>query len=125
MFKGRILCTEDDPDSRDMLVLTLQVNGYEVVCPVDATAALEIVKKESFDLLLLDTWVTGLSGTDLTREVRKFNQTTPILFYSGVATKPEIQEALNLGAQGYLIKPTGIAQLTDEIAKLIANSRRT
>lgn len=48
MSKGPIPCTEDEPDSRDMLVLTLQVNGYEVVCPVDATAALEIVKNESF-----------------------------------------------------------------------------
>ncbi len=102
-----------------MLVLTLQANGYEVVCPVDAVAALEMTKSESFDLLLLDTWMPGLSGTELTLEIRKTNQTTPILFYSGAATPSEIESAFTAGAQGYLVKPQGIEHLTTEIAKLI------
>jgi DNA-binding response OmpR family regulator len=125
MSKGRILCTEDDPDSREMLVLTLQSNGYEVVCPVDTVAALAIAKTESFDLLLLDAWTAGLDGRSLTSEVRTFDQKTPILFYSGAASKTDLQEALAAGAQGYLIKPMGIDSLTDEIARLIAESRLT
>lgn len=123
MSKSRILCTEDDPDSREMLVLTLEVNGYEVVCPVDGAAALEIAKTESFDLLLLDTWTPGLDGRSLTSEIRKFDQKTPILFYSGAAQEIDLRNALAAGAQGYLIKPIGIDRLTAEIARLIAESR--
>jgi DNA-binding response OmpR family regulator len=123
--KGRILCTEDDPDSRDMLVFTLQVNGYEVLCAADGAAALEIAKTESFDLLLLDTWTPGLDGRSLTSEIRKFDQKTPILFYSGAAYDSDLRNALAAGAQGYLIKPAGIDRLTDEIARLITESRLT
>jgi len=65
----------------------------------------------------------GLTGQELTREVRKFNQTTPILFYSGAAYEADKQEARDAGAQGYLTKPGGIVDLVDEVAKLIAEAR--
>lgn len=61
----------------------------------------------------------GLSGQDLTREVRRFNQRTPILFYSGAALESDKLEARDAGAQGYLIKPLGISDLVDEVARLI------
>ncbi len=44
MTKGRILCTEDDPDSREMLSMFLTTCGYEVVCPFDSADALNIIR---------------------------------------------------------------------------------
>ena len=119
MTKGRILVTEDDPDSRDMLVLTLQNDGYEVICSTDPANALELANKESFDLILLDNWMPEMDGCSLTREIRKFDQKTPILFYSGAASESDSQTALEAGAQGYLMKPTGVHELIDEVARLI------
>jgi CheY-like chemotaxis protein len=52
MAKARILCTEDDQDTREMLVLFLQDYGYEVVCSVDGQQTLELVTREAFDLFL-------------------------------------------------------------------------
>jgi DNA-binding response OmpR family regulator len=72
--KGRILCTEDDLDTRDMLTKLLRDAGYDVVSPTDATQALTLALEEQFDLLLLDNWMPGLSGIDLTRELRKQNR---------------------------------------------------
>lgn len=123
MSKGRILCTEDDPDSRAMLVALLQSEGFEVVCPDDSIKALEMAKTESFDLLLLDTWTPGLDGHSLTSEVRKFDQKTPILFYSGAALDTDLQKALAAGAQGYLTKPIGINELTTEVTRLINQAK--
>ena len=120
---GRILCTEDDPDSRTMLVLLLEDRGYEVTVTASSEHALAIAKREQFDLLLVDNWMPGLTGQDLTREVRKFNQTTPILFYSGAAYETDKQEASDAGAQGYLVKPSDLEILLDEVGRLIAEAK--
>jgi len=123
MSKGRILCTEDDADSRDMIVMMLETSGYEVVCPADSALALELAEHQHFDLCLLDNWATGLTGVQLTARIRAFNKKVPILFYSGVAGEEEEQKAFAAGAQGYLTKPDGIDNLTQEIDRLIQHSR--
>ena len=120
---GRILCPEDDPDSRALLVILLEHRGYDVTVTASAEHALAIAQREQFDLLLVDNWMSGLSGQDLTREVRKFNQTTPILFYSGAAYDTDKQEASDAGAQGYLVKPSDLEILLDEVGRLIADAR--
>jgi DNA-binding response OmpR family regulator len=123
MSKGRVLCTEDDQDTREMLVLFLQDCGYEVVCSVDGKQTLDLVNRETFDLFLFDNWLPEISGVDLTLRIRQFNKTTPILFYSGAATEQEQQSALEAGAQAYLIKPVGIEELVQEIERLIAETQ--
>ena len=123
IVKGRILCTEDDADSRDLLTCMLEGQGYHVTVTGNADHALAIAKREAFDLILVDNWMPGLTGQELTREVRKFNQSTPILFYSGAAFESDKQAALDAGAQGYLTKPLGISVLIDEVSKLIAAAR--
>ena len=122
MSKARILCTEDDKDTREMLVLFLQDYGYEVVCSVDGKQTLDLVKREAFDLFLFDNWLPQLSGVELTLRIRQFNKSTPILFYSGAATEEEQRSALEAGAQGYLVKPVGIEELVERIERLIAES---
>ena len=122
MSKARILCTEDDQDTREMLVLFLQDHGYEVVCSVDGKQTLDLVTREAFDLFLFDNWMPYLSGVELTLRIRQFNKSTPILFYSGAATEEEQRSALEAGAQGYLVKPVGIEELVERIERLIAES---
>jgi CheY-like chemotaxis protein len=90
-YKGRILCTEDDPDSREMMVFLLTEEGYDITCTENSAEAIERVKIEHFDLLLVDNWMPGLTGEELTLEIRKFNKSTPILFYSGAAYEADKQ----------------------------------
>ena len=106
-----------------MLVILLEDRGYDVTVTASAEHALAIAKREQFDLLLVDNWMPGLTGQDLTREVRKFNQTTPILFYSGAAYETDKQEARDAGAQGYLVKPSDLENLLDEVGRLIAEAK--
>ena len=123
VLRGRILCTEDNADSRAMLVLLLEHQGYDVTVTASAEHALAIAQREQFDLLLVDNWMSGLSGQDLTREVRKFIQTTPILFYSGGAYETDKQGASDAGAQGYLVKPSDLELLLNEVSRLIAEAK--
>jgi CheY-like chemotaxis protein len=121
-MKGRILCTEDDPDSREMLVAFLESYGFEVVCSADSKHALDLANRETFDLLLVDNWMPTLSGVDLTTRIREFDKTTPILFYSGAALPADRQEALKAGAQGYVAKPN-LQEVIEEIERLTAKAK--
>jgi two-component system OmpR family response regulator len=98
--KGRILSTEDDPDTRDLLRLLLQLEGFEVVYADSAEEALSLAHTSRFDLFLLDNWVPGLGGEDLCRKLRELDQTTPILFYSGAGHESDKDGAIAAGAQG-------------------------
>ena len=81
-LKGRVLCSEDDADFRELIVLVLKGSGYQVICTEARTQPLDLAKNERFDLFLVDNWMPGITGPDLTRLITEFNQTTPIIFYS-------------------------------------------
>lgn len=119
----RILCTEDNPDTRDLLAFLLESEGFEVVCADSAADALELAKTQVFDLLLVDNWMPGLSGVALTEQVRKFGLKTPIIFYSGAGREQDKEDARLAGAQGYLVKPVDIDDLIAEVTRVIAESK--
>lgn len=117
--KGRILCTEDDADTRELLRLLLELEGFEVVCAENAAQAVSLAMAEHFDLYLLDNWLPEIAGDLLCRKLREFDSTTPIFFYSGAAFESDKARALAAGAQGYVVKPAHPEQLTSAISSLI------
>lgn len=121
--KRRILCTDDDPDTRELIVLVLTETGFDVKCADTAVEAIALAKSESFDLYLIDNWMPGLTGPELTRKLREFDPKTPILFYSAAAFESDKEAARLAGAQGYLVKPVGFRELASEVSRLIADSR--
>lgn len=121
--KARILCTEDDPDTRDLIALVLSQHGFDVMCTADADEAINLAKTQNFDLYLLDNWMPTLSGPDLAKKLREFDVKTPILFYSGAAYEVDKEAARSSGAQGYLVKPADGDHLIAEVVRLIAESR--
>lgn len=121
--KARILCTEDDADTRELIKFVLGGEGYEVITTDSPQQALRLAQSESFDLYLIDNWMPGLSGDELTRKIREHDAETPILFYSGAAQESDKESARASGAQGYLVKPSGVDDLIDEVARLIAEAK--
>ena len=121
--KGRILCTEDDADTRELIDFVLTRYGYEVICPTSDVLAIDLAKTQNFDLYLVDNRMPGLSGTELTEELRHFDLKTPVLFYSGAAYQSDLDAARESGAQGYLVKPADGDQLIAEVKRLIAQSK--
>jgi len=121
--KFRILCTEDDADTRDLIVLTLNGHNCEVVTAASSLESVDLARTQHFDLYLLDNWLPGSSGIELCRELRKFDSKTPILFYSGAASDEDKREAKECGAQGYLTKPADGDALVAEVLRLIAASK--
>jgi DNA-binding response OmpR family regulator len=121
--KGRILCTEDDVDTRDLIDYVLTGYGFEVICTESTDQAIELAKSQRFDLYLVDNWMPGLSGTTLTEQLRQFDIKTPVLFYSGAAYEADKEAARLSGAQGYLVKPADGDHLIAEVVRLIAEAK--
>lgn len=117
--KGRILCTEDDADTREVLRLLLELQGFEVICAENAKHAIGLARSSSFDLYVLDHWLPDIAGDVLCTKLREFDPLTPILFYSGAAYESDKARAMAAGAQGYVVKPADPDELVSEILRLI------
>ncbi len=118
----RILCTEDDADTREVLNLQLELAGYEVTCAENANQAMTLAAAGQYDLYLLDNWLPDLSGEVFCKRLRGFDSATPILIYSGAALPADKERALAAGAQGYLTKPATTENLLREIQRLISGN---
>jgi DNA-binding response OmpR family regulator len=103
--RKRILCVDDDEDTRDMMNALLDHYGYEPVIASSVTDALATAKTGGLDLCILDHWLTETSGIELCQQIRAFDSQTPIMFYSGAGYSTDIQKGLDAGAQAYLVKP--------------------
>ena len=122
----RILFVDDHQDTLDLFELALSQQNYEVVTASSIERALHETQSQHFDLLILDSHVGDDSGVDLCRSIRELDQSTPILFCSGRAFEKDRTEALNAGAQDYLVKPVTISDLYATVKQLTSTpSKRT
>jgi DNA-binding response OmpR family regulator len=119
----RILCTEDDADTRDLITLVLNYHNCDVTTTETPAMAIELARTAQFDLYLLDNWIPGMSGTDLCQALRLLDAETPILFYSGAAYPKDQAAAYASGAQAYLVKPADNEELVAEVLRLIFESQ--
>ncbi len=117
--KGRILCVDDDKDTCELVTFLLGQAGYEVIQALNIADGLTLVRREHFDLILLDWFFDDGTGLELCQMIRAFDSQTTILFYSGVAYSAEIKKAMSAGAQGFLIKPVGTDDLLETVSRFV------
>ena len=117
----RVLCVDDDEDSREMLSVLLKFWRIETKGVGTATQALSLIQAEHFDLYLLDTWLPDLDGVELCRRMRAFDPRTPILFFSGAAYEADKKRGMEAGANAYVIKPD-IDGLVGTITQLVSHA---
>jgi CheY-like chemotaxis protein len=101
----QILCVDRNEDTRFMMSVLLGLEGYKVISAGTLTEGLQIAQQEFFDLYIIDQAFPDGMGTELCKQIRTFDQFTPILFYSAVSQESDLQQAINAGVQSYLIKP--------------------
>src|ERR1043166_4789154 len=120
----RVLYIEDHEDTRELVTLVLEQRSFEVVTGSTIQSGIALAASQDFDLYLLDSWLPDGSGLDLCRQIREFDKATPILFYSAAAYEIDRDQALNSGAQAYLIKPSQPSDLCQLVKSLIESHRR-
>src|ERR1041385_7646481 len=120
----RVLYIEDHEDTRELVTLVLEQKCIEVVTGTTIKSGVALAGSQAFDLYLLDSWLPDGSGIELCRQIREFDQETPIVFYSAAAYEMDRAEAIKSGAQAYLIKPSHPSELCSLVASLIETHRR-
>ena len=122
---ARLLYVEDHSDTLELVSFILRENGFEVVTVANPDEAIHLAQTERFSLYILDNWMEGMSGIELCTRLREFDSKTPVLFFSGAGRDRDKQNAIDCGAQGYLVKPANPEALMVEIRKLIRDEGQT
>lgn len=121
MSAGRILVVDDDPQIRRVMRVTLTGQGYEVDDAKTGESALEKLREERFDLVLLDMNMPGMGGIETCRAIRSQSEIA-IIMLTVRDTEVDKVEALDAGADDYVTKPYKAPEL---LARIRANLRRT
>ncbi len=121
MSKFKILCVEDNPDTQRMLSFLLTQAGYEVITADDGFQGIQKAKAWRPALILMDMMMPRMSGVEAVKRLRKLKVTKdiPILMLSAYQEQALIDEAIQAGADDYLIKTVLPEDLTDIIDRYL------
>jgi two-component system alkaline phosphatase synthesis response regulator PhoP len=111
-MKEKILIVDDEKDINELISFNLEKEGYRTSTATSGEEALSILKKESFDLMLLDLMLPGIDGFDLCRIIKsdtKFD--LPIIMLTARSTEIDKVAGLEIGADYYITKPFSIREL--------------
>jgi len=115
-----ILVVDDERVMRDSLSEWLREDGYEVVAVEDGVQALNKVRAERWDVLLVDLKMPGMDGIEVLREVKKFDPDIPVIIMTAYATVDSAVTAMKEGAYDYIVKPFNPEEIGLAIRKIIA-----
>lgn len=120
--RSRILCVEDNRDSREMIATLLRESNenYEVTAVETAAEAIELVGKAQFDLYILDIWLPGMDGVELCRRLRDRGVKNPIMFFSAMGVQAKDRDyVLSAGADEFLVKSVDLDRFTGTVSRLL------
>ncbi len=115
-----VLTADDEKEIRDVFRLYLEQAGYNVLEADNGIKALEILKKEKVDLVLLDVMMPGIDGYRTLKSIRETNN-IPVIMVSAKSAESDRILGLNMGADDYIVKPF---QPMEAIARVNSNIRR-
>lgn len=118
-----ILVVDDEPPQLELISGFLKKQGFEVTLAESGEKALQIFRRESFDLVLTDQRMPNLSGLDLLKAVRAVNPETPVIVVTAYGSIETAVSAIKAGATDYLTKPLNLDELLHRIEKVREHHR--
>lgn len=118
--RAKILVVDDNEDTRYLLDRMLRDAGYEVKTAIDGETALELVEKESFDLIIADVMLPGKSGVQITWEMREKGIQTPVVAMTAYLEKWDRDDLYDCGITTTVEKPIEKNLLLDVIEKILS-----
>lgn len=120
---AQILVVDDDELLRQSTSWVLEHAGYRVFTADGVRHALQVVEAEELDAVITDLRMPGEDGVSLLRELRRRQPELPVLMMTGMPDVHSAIDAVNLGADAYLVKPVDAAELRLVLARLLADVR--
>jgi DNA-binding NtrC family response regulator len=120
---NKILVVDDSPQISKALSDLLSAGGYSVRTAPSAERALQILESATFDLIITDLKMTGMTGIDLAKQVLQKTPGMPVVILTGFGDMDSVINALRLGVADYLKKPFAIDEVMSVVEREIAKSK--
>jgi two-component system response regulator MprA len=120
----RVLVVDDEPGVRESVSGALRFAGYEVSVADNGLAALDLVRTEPLDALVLDLMMPRMDGLETCRTLRAEGHRLPVLMLTARDSAPDRAAGLTAGADDYLVKPFALPELLDRLHALIRPAGR-
>jgi two-component system response regulator PilR (NtrC family) len=114
---ARILVVDDEPSMREMLHILLRREGYDVTVAENGAAAIDLLQRHFFDMLISDIKMPDVSGVEVLRTAKEINPAIIGIMVTAYGSKESIQEVLRLQAADYIDKPFNVEELKFRIRK--------
>lgn len=121
-IRQRILIVEDEAAIANFIQTTLSANGYETIIAANGREARSMISSHCPDLMILDLGLPDIDGLDIIRTVREWTQ-LPIIVVSARTHERDKVDALDAGADDYIVKPFGTSELLARIRTALRHTR--
>ena len=115
----RILIIEDDKDLAQLTKLALEKENFTVDICLDGAEGLYYMQENMYDLVLLDRMLPSMDGTQVLKEARQSNISTPVIFLTALGELQDKVNGLNCGADDYMVKPFAFEELLARIHSIM------
>jgi len=122
--KGTILYVEDNPENRMLVRRILLSEDYSLLEATNASEALEVLKSNKPDLILMDINMPDVDGYTLTAQIKKMPgfERVPILALTANVMRGDKEKVLEAGCDGYIQKPLDFDELLNEVGRFLTRS---
>lgn len=118
--KASILIVEDEPKMRRLLELQLADEGFVARTAPDAETGLQLLNKGTFDIVVTDFKLPGMSGLEFLQQIKTIDANLPVVIMTAYGTVESAVDAMKAGASDYVLKPFSLAELVLVIRKELA-----
>lgn len=122
---SKVLLLEDDPNLGFVLQEFLEHKGYQVQLREDGEQGLKAYHDNSFDICIVDIMMPKMDGFTFTKQVRKTDKETPIIFLTAKSMKEDKIEGFKLGGDDYITKPFSMEELELRVEAVLRRSKGT
>jgi DNA-binding NtrC family response regulator len=111
----KVLIVDDEERFRSTMAKLLTIRGFQAVTCASGPTALECLRKDSYDVVVLDVKMPEMSGVHVLAEIKKISSDIEVIIMTGYASVDTAKEILTLGAYDYMLKPYSIEDLVERI----------
>ncbi|GBF77480.1 DNA-binding response regulator [Paenibacillus sp. 598K] len=119
----RVLVIEDEPTLARLLSYNLSQEGYEITVVDHGAEGLQTALQRSFDLIILDIMLPGMNGFEILGKLRQNGVATPVIILTARNAEEEVVQGLKHGADDYITKPFGVAELLARVSAVLRRTR--
>lgn len=122
-MSNKILVIEDEPTLSRLLSYNLNQEGYDTTVVENGAEGLQVALQGQFDLIVLDIMLPGLNGFEILNRLHQNGVRTPIIILTARNAEEEVVQGLKHGADDYITKPFGVAELLARVSAVLRRTR--